>query len=297
MNDIFSFYNNNVILNSKILQEDERIIMGGSSQTVCYLYDSKSQKYDELQDFDMAKVAPREYFVCGRRTSYREIFAVYTGVKIVSLHFLSNIAMRNKDGYWMRLRYNVELQLRATNPLAVIQKNIRDVNSYVAGREKEIRKLVVHNNCGKQLRAELNKRFVTDGLSAVYVDVRPDETYEGLVAEQRKENERLACEIDEKFKVKIDDIQASGKRLQAEKNVDTEIVNAKKKLALKFTEKQVVLNMVESMLNQLHLPGRERIRGLVLMAGILGIDLPEKFIQLSQPRKGKGKKMYVENLP
>lgn len=276
------------------LEKDERIVLGGNRQCQCFEYDSQSGKYEEHKDYDMVRLPQRQFYIAGKRQSYKILFYVNMGVTEVDLYLNSRNAERNQAGFWVGRNYKLSIKIQVSKPVIVIQKNIQNVASYVNLHKSEIYKLVRINHTGEALRKELNEHFSDDGLFVTYVDVKPEETSSGLTDQQRAENAQREQVSKVKFEIGIDDTKATGRREQRVKDADTDLKIERKKLALKYTEKQVVLQMMETTLKRLNLPKKDQIRGIAIMASLLGISLPT---ELLDRQKFANKKRYIENLP
>lgn len=276
------------------LEKDERIVLGGNRQCRCFEYDSQSGRYEERKDYDMVRLPQRQYLIAGKRQSYKILFYVNMGVTQVNLYLNSRNTERNQAGFWVGRNYELSIKIQVNKPVIVIQKNIQNVESYINLHKSEIYKLIRINHTGDALRKELNKRFADDGLSVAYVDVKREETSSGLTDRQRTENVQREQVSKVKFELGIDDTKATSRREQKVKDADTDLEIEKKKLALKYTEKQVVLQMLETTLKRLNLPKKEQSRGIAIMAALLGINLPTELVDRQKPAN---KKRYIENLP
>ena len=282
-----TFFNGD-ILKKEALDKNERITLGGSAQCKCYLYDSSTQSYDELQDYEVAKAADRKYWGFGEKKSYREVFFVYTGVNRVTLRFDDRRPQRNFRGYWACKHYELEFKIRVEKPKEVIRRNVLNVNTFIASYDNQIKALVVRCETGGELRIKLNKIFQTNGLTLDHVSVRTEETNFGLSSEQLDENKRLNNVVEEYHKNKVTDIQGNGRREQQKKDALNQLDIDKQKLTLKYTEKQVALNQIFDTLQRLNIRNQEKAKAIAMLAEILGIGLSPHIVRLlNKPKRNQ----------
>lgn len=290
-------FGNGEILKRIVLTKSEHIELGGNSQSKCYLYDSSKKSYVELTDNDVAKIARRKFLFMGETLSRREVYFVSLRENKVILRFDSHRPQRNSHGYWVCMRYEIEFTIRVVNPIKIIQQNVDNVNFLVSGYEREIQTLVYRCKTGGELRTLLDERFKAKGLSLTYVNVRVEEitSQEHLTTEQRRENDRTSSLMEEYHKNKITEIRKSGEREQQKKDAMSQIDIDKCKLNLKYTEKQVLLNIMLETIQRLEMSNKERARGMAMLSSILGVELPPHVLQLLKRTKSK-RNSYI-NLP
>lgn len=282
-----TFFNGD-ILKKEVLDKNDRITLGGNAQCKCYLYDSSTKKYDELQDYEVAKAADRKYWGFGEKKSYREVFFVYMGVNRVTLRFDDRRPQRNFRGCWTCRRYELELKIRVEKPVEVIKQNVQNVNTFIASYENEIKDQVGRCKTGGELRIALNKIFRTNGLTLDHVSVRTEETNSGLSSELLDENKRLNNVVEEYHKNKVMDIQGNGRRDQQKKDALNQLDIDKQKLTLKCTEKQVALNQIFDTLQRLNIRNQEKARVMAMLAEILGIGLSPHIVRLlNKPKRNQ----------
>lgn len=288
---------NGEILKKTILQKDEHIELGGNALSKCYLYDSSNQNYVELTDYEVARTARRKFFLLGEKRSRREVYFVSLRENKVILCFDCHRSQRNSQGFWVCMRYEVEFTLRVTNPIKIIQQNVQNVNLLISSNQREIQTLVYRCKTGGELRTLLDERFKAKGLSLTYVNVRVEEitSQEHLTTEQRRENDRTSSLMEEYHKNKITEIRKSGEREQQKKDAMSQIDIDKCKLNLKYTEKQVLLNIMLETIQRLEMSNKERARGMAMLSSILGVELPPHVLQLLKRTKSK-RNSYI-NLP
>lgn len=296
------FYNNGEILKKETVTKNEHIMLGGGSQCKCYLYDSGEADYIELEDYAKVKT-PRRRLLIGQYTSYREVIFVNMKPSKVKMNFDDNRPQQNAQGYWCCKHYELELTVRVLDPVKVIKQDICDVNKFIAFKECEIREQVLRCKTGGELRTVLNKWLKDSGLYLDHVSVTPSENSRSLTTEQMKHNARLNDKIAANHQNKLVSIHNSGRREEQKKDalvqVDIEklkLVNIKKlELSLKYTEKQVIMNAVLSTLRELNIPNRERTKGMVILANLFGVELPQGTLQMLNEKKNKHN--YKINLP
>lgn len=290
-------FGNGEILKRIVLTKSEHIELGGNSQSKCYLYDSSKKSYVELTDNDVAKIARRKFLFMGETLSRREVYFVSLRENKVILRFDSHRPQRSSQGYWVCMRYEIEFTIRVVNPIKIIQQNVDNVNFLVSGYEREIQTMVNRCKTGGELRAMLEERFKAKGLSLTYVNVKvePITSQEHLTTEQRRENDRTSSLMEEYHKNKITEIRKSGEREQQKKDAMYQVDIEKYKLNLKYTEKQVLLNIMLETIQRLEMPNKEREKGMALLSHILGVELPPHVLQLLKRTKSK-RNSYV-NLP
>lgn len=290
-------FGNGEILKRIVLTKSEHIELGGNSQSKCYLYDSSKKSYVELTDNDVAKTARRKFLFMGETLSRREVYFVSLRENKVILRFDSHRPQRSSQGYWVCMRYEIEFTIRVVNPIKIIQQNVDNVNFLVSGYEREIQTMVNRCKTGGELRVMLEERFKAKGLSLTYVNVKvePIASQEHLTTEQRRENERTSSLMEEYHKNKVSEIRKSGEREQQKKDAISQVDIEKYKLSLKYTEKQVLLNIMLETIQRLQMSNKERAKGMALLSAILGVELPPHVLQLLKRIKSK-RDSYV-NLP
>lgn len=290
-------FGNGEILKRIVLTKSEHIELSPNSQSRCYIYDSSEHNYVELFDNDEAKTARRKFLFIGEKLSRREVYFVSLRENKVILRFDSHRPQRNSHGYWVCMRYEIEFTIRVVNPIKIIEQNVDNVIFLVSGYEREIQSFVNRCKTGKELRAILEERFKAKGLSLTYVNVKvePITSQEHLTTEQKRENERTSSLMEEYHKNKVSEIRKSGEREQQKKDVISQVENEKYKLNLKYTEKQVLLNIMLETIQRLQMSNKEKARGMTILASILGVNLDPNVLQMLKRTKSK-RNSYV-NLP
>lgn len=288
-----TFYNGEILKKKPLENKDERIILGANSQCKCYLYDSK-RKIQELKDYDQVKAAQRKYIFWGEKKNYREIYFVFVGAVNTFLQFEDRRPMRNTQGIWVCKNYKLNLKIRVIDPPEIIQKNISNVNFFIKSEEFEIRKMVLRCKNGAELRTELNARFKATGLYIDYVSVCTDETSTGISEIQRKHNETITREIEAKSQNKLTDIREDGRRVQQMKDAQNQVEIKKLELALSNTERMVLLNTIASLLQNMKLSDKEKMKGIVTMASVLGTKVPPHIVDLlTQSKKRRNSDLIL----